>query len=84
MRLVTALSNKLTRIRVTGTWDEMEFTKEPVRDISAATIDFVKEALALGGQLGPNTRRTFTGLFSGMEQTGPARQQAPQVKSASP
>ncbi|MHC4295150.1 MAG: hypothetical protein ACYSTL_06155 [Planctomycetota bacterium] len=64
------LASKLTRLHVTGTWDDKKFSKEPVEDLSAGTLEFLQEAIRLGGRLGPRVHGTFIDLFQAVEPPG--------------
>ena len=73
--LATALTNKLTRVHVTGTWGDHKITKEPVRDVSAATLEFFKEILSpTSGPRGPvdGLTEVLKVLSGPREQAGPA------------
>ena len=63
VRLATSLSNKLTRVHVTGTWDDKKFRKEHVKDLSAATLELLQDAIRTGGSLGPGVHGAFHQLF---------------------
>jgi hypothetical protein len=45
LNVATILTNKLTRFHATGTWDKQTITKEPVKDLSAASIEIFEEAM---------------------------------------
>jgi len=64
--LATTISNKLTRVHITGTWDEQEIRKEPIEDVAAATVTILGETARLGGQIGPGATGALRGLFTAM------------------
>jgi hypothetical protein len=45
INMAVILTNKLTRLHVTGTWEKETITKEPVKDVSAASVEIFREAL---------------------------------------
>jgi hypothetical protein len=45
INLAVIFTNKLTRFHVTGTWSDQKITKEPVKDVSSASVDIFREAL---------------------------------------
>ncbi len=69
MNLAASLSNKLTTIHVTGTWDDKKLSQEPVTDISAAALEFLQEAIVLGGRLGPEAHSAFSELFNSLSNS---------------
>ena len=48
---------------MTGTWDDQQISKEPVEDISAATLELLQEVLLTGGRLGPSVHGAFGEMF---------------------
>ena len=67
VNMVTMLTNKLTRVHVTGTWDKQVIRKEPVQDLTAATWEILAESLRMGGQIGPQAQGAFWQLFRALD-----------------
>jgi hypothetical protein len=61
--MVTRFSDKLTRLHVTGMWNDQKFTKEPVKDISRAALELFQEMIVTGGRLPLQMPGPFTGLL---------------------
>jgi len=80
VKLAMLLTNKLTRVHVTGTWGDHKITKEPVEDVSAATLEFFEEVLSPAGAALPvdgltGVLKAFSGLegpFFGPPASAPA------------
>jgi len=54
VNVAAALTNKLTRVHVTGRWGDYKVSKEPVEDLSDATVGFFAELIsAASGPLDP-------------------------------
>jgi len=64
--LATVLANKLTRVHVTGTWDDQILCKEPVEDVSAAVLGLLGEALTAGGGLRRPLRSPLEEVMAGL------------------
>jgi hypothetical protein len=65
VRLPAKLLTSLTRLHVTGRWDEpasVRIAAKPVEGIGKATFDFFREASEAGGQLGEGLLKSLAGL----------------------
>ena len=76
VKLATIPFDKLTRVHVTGTWDDQVIRKEPVKDIAAATRDILREAIQTGGQIGPGVHGIFRNVFRALQDVGTTRPRA--------
>jgi len=52
VNLTMILADKLARVHVTGTWDNYRFKKEPMADVSSATMEWLEEMVRSGGRIG--------------------------------
>jgi hypothetical protein len=65
LRLTTSLTSRLSRLHVTGRWDDrasLRIRKTPLRDLSEGTIVFLRRSAAGGGQLGRDILSTLEDL----------------------
>jgi len=79
VQLATSLSNKLTRVHVTGTWDKAVFRKEPVEDVSSATLELLQDTLTDGVLLPGVVPRGVGELLQSLRSNVPP---SPQTTSA--
>lgn len=66
LRLTGALTSKLARLRVTGPFDdrsEIRVSKQPLRDLSSGTVDFLSRAVDRGGDVGSGVFRALERMF---------------------
>jgi hypothetical protein len=66
----STLAAKLTRLHVKGHWGdprEKLLTKEPLKDLQAGTVDFIRQAIETGGRLPAGTLKAFGDLLEGLQ-----------------
>jgi len=65
LNLAGALTGKLSRLHVTGRWDDrrsLRIRQEPLRNLSEGTIDFLRQAVRGGGRLGQDLSESLRQL----------------------
>jgi hypothetical protein len=72
----STLTASLTRLHIKGHWSdppEKLITKEPLEDLQAGTVEFIRQAIESGGRLPAGTLKVFGGL---LQANPPASQPA--------
>lgn len=74
LKLAATLSNKLTRVHVTGTWHDQIISKEPVEDMYSATLELLQEIVTTGGAIRPVVQDALADLLRTVKDAvaGPA------------
>jgi len=76
MDIFSVLTAKLTRLHIQGHWNdppEKLITKEPLKDLRIATVEFIRQAIETGGRLPAGTLNVFGEVLkSGTARPSPA------------
>jgi len=76
VNLVASVTKKLARLHVVGRWDDRDairVTKEPLKDITEGTIDFISGVAGSGGQLGEGLFKSIEGLIGQPKEKPPKK-----------